>query len=80
LPTGYEKEMEMCVVMRLEISHEVDELLRDLSLDEGVARAEILRRAISVMKAFRMNKAKFPHIGFVSNASKLDVEITGVLT
>jgi hypothetical protein len=66
--------------MMLSLDKEVSELLRDLALEEGVNRAEILRRAISVLKAFRMKKEKFPHIGFVSDPTKLDVEITGVLT
>ena len=62
------------------ISDDLDRLIDELASDAGTSRTDIVRRALAVMKAFKQQKEKGrDHIGFVEDASKLDVEIVNVL-
>jgi hypothetical protein len=66
--------------MNLEVSSEVAELLEDLAREEATTKTEIVRRALSVLKAYRAQKEKGrPHIGFTTDPTKLDAEIIGIL-
>lgn len=66
--------------LNIEISSELDKLLEQLSKEEGTTKTEIVRRGLSVMKAFRRQiSAGRTHIGFTSDASKLDAEMIGIL-
>jgi hypothetical protein len=68
------------VRMNIEVSPEVASFLEELAQEEGATKTEIVRRALSVMKAYKSQKEKGRgHMGFVSDASKLDAEIIGIL-
>lgn len=68
------------VRMHLELSREVDDELEAIARSEGTTKSEIMRRAFSVMKAFKEQvKRGRNHIGFVSDVTKLDAEMLGIL-
>jgi predicted transcriptional regulator len=68
------------VRMNIEVSADVAAFLDELAQEEGATKTEIVRRALSVMKAYKSQKDKGRgHMGFVSDPSKLDAEIIGIL-
>jgi hypothetical protein len=69
------------VRLSIEVSKELASLLDSLAEDEVTSKTEIVRRALSVMKAYRdQAKAGRTHIGFTADPTKLDAELVGVLT
>jgi hypothetical protein len=69
------------VRLSIEVSKELASLLDSLAEDEVTSKTEIVRRALSVMKAYRdQAKAGRTHIGFTADPTKLDTELVGVLT
>ncbi len=68
------------VRMNVEVSQEVADFLEQLAAEEETTKTEIVRRALSVMKAYKKQRAAGrDHIGFSSNPDNLDVEIVGIL-
>ncbi|MCH8686482.1 ribbon-helix-helix protein, CopG family [Pedomonas mirosovicensis] len=68
------------VRMSIELSQEVAAFLETLAQEQCTTRTEIIRRALSVMKAYRQQQERGRrHIGFVEDPSRLDVEIVGIL-
>lgn len=68
------------VRLNLELSEDLDQFLQKLANDEGTTKTEIVRRGLSVMKAFSQQiKSGNTHIGFVDDSSKLDTEMVGIL-
>lgn len=68
------------VRMNIEVSQDVASFLDQLALDEETTKTEIVRRALSVLKAYKQQKAKGrTHIGFTADADRLDAEIVGIL-
>ena len=68
------------VRMNIELSEEVAVFLDDLAKDEGTSKTEIVRRALSVLKAYKQQRDRGRvHIGFTSNPENLDAEIVGIL-
>lgn len=68
------------VRMNIEVSQDVASFLDQLALDEATTKTEIVRRALSVLKAYQQQKAKGRnHIGFTADADKLDAELVGIL-
>lgn len=69
------------VRLSMEVSQSVIDLIDELADRECTTRSDIVRRALAVVK---MAKEQFAvgntHLGFTSDASKLDVEMIGVLT
>ncbi len=64
----------------LKISESLERDLGEMAQMANTSEADILRRGLAVMKAFREQKALGrKHLGFVSDASNLDVEIVNVL-
>ncbi len=69
--------------MRLSMEMEEGTLdyFKELARKEGVDLSEIFRRAMAAMKAYheqmQLGRA---HLGFVSDPTKLDAELTGLLT
>ena len=62
------------------ISEELDLLLRNFEVEDGIPRHDVLRRGLAVMKAYRdQRKRGKSHLGFVGDPSRLDVEILNVL-
>lgn len=67
--------------LNIEISGELARLLDELSREEQTTKTEIVRRGLSVMKAYRNQiKAGRAHIGFTEDANKLDAELLGILS
>ena len=67
--------------LNLEVSQEVSDLLERLAATEETTKADIVRRALSVIKAFDEQKLHGRgHLGFTSDPTKLDAEMLGVLS
>lgn len=66
--------------MTVEVSKDVADFLDELAGEEGATKTEIVRRAISVLKAYKAQKQKGrSHIGFTDDPTKLDAELVGIL-
>jgi hypothetical protein len=68
------------VRMNLEVSKDVADFLEELASSEDTTKTEIVRRALSILKAYKQQKAKGRnHIGFTDDPSKLEAELVGIL-
>ena len=68
------------VRMNIEVSPDVAAFIEQLAEEEGATKTEIVRRALSVMKAYKAQKERGRnHIGFVADPGKLDAELVGIL-
>ena len=69
------------VRLSIEVTKELAALLDSLADNEDTTKTEIVRRALSVMKAYREQAAVGrSHIGFTADPTKLDAELVGVLS
>lgn len=67
--------------LNIEVSQDLADLLDNLANSEDTTRTEIVRRALSVLKAFDEQKSHGRnHIGFTKDPTKLDAEILGILS
>jgi hypothetical protein len=67
--------------LNLEVSQELANLLDRLAESEDTTKAEIVRRALSVVKAFEEQRLHGrTHMGFASDPTKLDAEMLGILS
>jgi hypothetical protein len=65
------------VRLSFDVSCELHNFLLDSQNEDGTTPSEVLRRGISVLKAFRSQRAfGRTHLGFTNNPSNLDAEIT----
>lgn len=68
------------VRMNLEVTQDVADFLEEIAGEEGTTKTEIVRRALSVMKAYKQQRARGrSHIGFTANPENLDAELLGIL-
>jgi Ribbon-helix-helix protein, copG family len=68
------------VRITIDVTSEVAKLLTELANEAGTNRAEILRRGLAIVKTARDQKnAGRSHLGFTSDAAKLDTELMGVI-
>jgi hypothetical protein len=68
------------VRLSIEVSKELASLLESLATQEDTTKADIVRRALSVMKAYKEQaSAGRTHLGFTADPTKLDAELVGVL-
>lgn len=68
------------VRMNIEVSQEVADFLDELAKEEATSKTEIVRRALSVLKAYKAQKKQGrSHIGFSSNSDGLEAELVGIL-
>lgn len=66
--------------LNLEISDDLHTFLTDLAVRRGTTVADLVRKGLAVIKAAERHAVRGPvHMGFVSDPSRLDVEIVGVL-
>jgi hypothetical protein len=66
--------------LNMELSEPLYRYLCNLSEREGVTMTEIVRRALSVLKAFDEQRALGNvHLGFAAKADQLDCELVGIL-
>jgi metal-responsive CopG/Arc/MetJ family transcriptional regulator len=69
------------VRLNIEVSEDLAKLLDSLAEREDVTRTEIVRRGLSVLKAYRDQiETGRTHIGFTEQPKNLDAELVGVLT
>lgn len=67
--------------LNMEVSEDLVRLMDNLAEKEHVTRTEIVRRGLSVMKAFEEQiKAGRVHLGFTAEPQDLDAEMLGILT
>jgi hypothetical protein len=68
------------VRLSIEVSKELAALLDSLAENEETSKTEIVRRALSIMKAYKEQAVVGrTHIGFTADPAKLDAELVGVL-
>ena len=66
--------------MNIELSEEVADFLDELAKNEETSKTEIVRRALSVLKAYKQQKERGrSHIGFAEDPERLDAELVGIL-
>jgi hypothetical protein len=69
------------VRLSIEVSQELANLLDSLAEGEETTKTEIVRRALSIMKAYRdQSSVGRKHIGFTADPTKLDAELLGILS
>lgn len=67
--------------LSIEVSRELASLLDSLADKEETTKTEIVRRALSIMKAYRdQASVGRTHIGFTADPTKLDAELIGILS
>lgn len=68
------------VRLSIEVSKDLAALLDSLAENEDTTKTEIVRRALSVMKAYKDQVAAGrTHLGFTADPTKLDAELIGIL-
>ena len=68
------------VRMNIELSDDVAKFLNDLACKEGATKTELIRRALSVLKAYEQQKdLGRDHMGFTSKPENLEAEMLGIL-
>lgn len=66
--------------LSIEVSDDVADMILRVAEQQNVTQTEVVRRALSVMKAAeKQKKAGREHIGFVADPTKLDAELIGIL-
>lgn len=66
--------------INIEVSDDVAALLDRVANSQNTTMTDVIRRALAVVKAAEKQKARgIEHIGFARDASKLDVELVGLL-
>ena len=69
------------VRLSIEVTKELAALLDSLAEKEDTTKTEIVRRALSVMKAYKDQVAAGrTHLGFTADPTKLDAELVGILS
>lgn len=64
----------------LEVSDDVAAMLKNIADEQETTTADMVRRALAILKtAHTQSKLGRAHIGFVSDPTRLDAEIVGVL-
>jgi hypothetical protein len=66
--------------LNIEVSQDLADLLDTLAQTEDTTRSEIVRRAISVLKAYKEQRdIGRSHLGFTKDPQRLDAEMLGIL-
>ena len=65
--------------MNLQVSNEMNDVLERIADDTGTNRSDVIRQALALMKVAHEAKSRGKHLGIVSDPSKLDTEIVGLL-
>jgi Ribbon-helix-helix protein, copG family len=67
--------------LNIELTQQMLDLLDSLADLEGVTRSELIRRGITVLKAYReQREIGRPHLGFTKDPQRLDAELLGILS
>jgi metal-responsive CopG/Arc/MetJ family transcriptional regulator len=65
------------VRLNLQMSEELYNELEAMATDTATTRSDVVRRALSLLKAAHSGKKRGNHLGFVKSAERLDQEIIG---
>lgn len=65
--------------MDLEINSHLWREIEVMATESGVTPHDILRRGLAVLVAFSKQRQQYPHVGFATDPSQLDVCIVNVL-
>jgi predicted transcriptional regulator len=65
--------------MNLQVSPELSDVLDKIAGETGTNRTDVIRQALALMKVAHEAKQKGKKLGLVTDASKLDTEIVGLL-
>jgi metal-responsive CopG/Arc/MetJ family transcriptional regulator len=67
------------VRMNLQVSAELNAVLDKIADDTGTNRSDVIRQAIALMKVAHEAKQNGKRLGLVTDPSKLETEIVGLL-
>jgi metal-responsive CopG/Arc/MetJ family transcriptional regulator len=67
------------VRLNLQVSEQLNSDLEEMADSTGSNRTEVIRQALALMKIAHQARHEGRHVGIVSDASKLDTELVGIL-
>jgi hypothetical protein len=67
------------VRLNLQVSEQLNSDLEEMADSTGSNRTEVIRQALALMKIAHRARREGRHLGLVSDASKLDTELVGIL-
>jgi hypothetical protein len=67
------------VSFNLQLSAELNNSLEAIAKSNATTMAEVLRHSLALLQVAHSVKEKGKHLGWVSDANRLDTEITGLL-
>ncbi len=67
------------VRLNLQVSADLNDMLERIADDTGSNRSEVIRQALALMKVAHDAKVDGKRLGIVSDPSRLDTEIVGLL-
>jgi metal-responsive CopG/Arc/MetJ family transcriptional regulator len=65
--------------LNLQVSEQLNKDLEEIADSAGTNRTEVIRQALALMKVAHQARREGRHLGVVSDASKLDTELVGLL-
>lgn len=67
------------VRLNLQVSEQLNADLEEMADSTGSNRTEVIRQALALMKIAHQARREGRHLGLVSDPSKLDTELVGIL-
>ena len=67
------------VRLNLQVSSELNSVLEEIAESSMSSKTDVIRQALALMKVAHNAKQKGKHLGLVTDSSKLDTEIVGLL-
>ena len=67
------------VRLNLQVSEEINRVLDDISESSGCNKSDVVRQALALMKVAHQAKLEGRAVGIVSDRTKLDTEIVGLI-
>ena len=67
------------VRLNLQVSEQLNTDLEEMADSTGSNRTEVIRQALALMKIAHQARREGRHLGLVSDPSKLDTELVGIL-
>jgi hypothetical protein len=67
------------VRLNLQVSEQLNSDLEAMADSTGSNRTEVIRQALALMKIAHQARREGRHLGLVSDPSKLDTELVGIL-
>lgn len=67
------------VRLNFQVSIELNNVLEEIADSSGGTKTDVIRQALALLKVAHTAKITGRHIGLVSDSTKLDTEIVGLL-